>query len=321
MWWNVIVEALTDTLWLFPFLLLLYILIELMEHNTRLGKPFKALSGKCAPLIGSAAGLVPMCGFSVMAAKLYRHRHITLGALFAVLISTSDEGLLVLLLSTAEGFGWAEKGIAIGLLCGVKLLLGILIGYAIDLVCARKHPVAPLPSPSEHHDHEHGHDHDREDEEDHEHGNCECNELSVCEHKKVSTLRLYLLSPLLHALEVAAFVLLANLVFGFLVYGIGEDRLVAFLQADGFYWAQPAVSVLVGLIPNCASSVLLAETYALGGIGFGGLLAGLTVNAGLGYLALFRGKKELGRAFAIVGAMCILGLAAGYAANAIFLLI
>ena len=65
MWWEVITDALLDTLKLFPFLFLLYILIELMEHNTRIGKPNGALNGKFAPLVGAASGLVPMCGFSV----------------------------------------------------------------------------------------------------------------------------------------------------------------------------------------------------------------------------------------------------------------
>ena len=331
MWYDVIVDALIDTLKLLPFFLLLYILIELMEHKTAVGKPSRLLSGHAAPLIGAATGLVPMCGFSVMAAKLYEHRHVTLGALFAVFICTSDEGLLVLLLSNADGFTWANKGITVALLLAVKLVLGVGVGYAIDLISRRKaKALAPLPAPAEHmHDHEHEHEdahdcadahvHEHEDEdEDHEHGECSCGELSVCEHKKSDALRVYLLSPLLHALEVASFVLLFNLAFGFLFWGVGEENVVGFLQGAG-YWFQPLVCPLIGLIPNCASSVVLAETYAWGGIAFGGLLGGLVTNAGLGYIVLFRRKKDVKGALLIIGAMLFLGIVAGYAANAVAL--
>ena len=352
MWWEVILDALYDTLKLLPFLLLLYILIELMEHNTRVGKPLKALSGKAAPLVGTATGLVPMCGFSVMAAKLYEHRHVTLGALLAVFISTSDEAFIVLLLSN---MAWADKGISIAAFVGVKLVLGIAIGYLTDLVCSRKESLAPMPAASGHmhghendlinapecadehihagtigehdhghdyvHDHEHDyvhdHGHDHEHEEDHEHGHCECDELTVCEHKKEGTLRLYLLSPLLHALQVAAFVLLVNLVFGYVFWGVGEENVAHFLMADGVFWVQPLLCALIGLVPNCASSVVLAEAFAVGGISFGSCLAGLIVNAGLAYLVLFRRREHLKRAIYITLFMVALGIAVGYAANAI----
>ena len=341
--WNVILDAFLDTLKLFPFLFLLYILIELMEHNTRVGKPSRLLSGKYAPLIGSATGLVPMCGFSVMAAKLYEHRHVTLGALFAVFISTSDEGILVLLLSPMP---WGEKLLSVAALCGVKFILGVGIGYLIDMFVARKKSLAPLPEPHVHeHEHEHeahmsehahGHEHmhegghmhghggehvhEHEYEDAHEQGECECAELSVCEHKKESTLRLYFVSPLLHALEVAAFVFIVNFLFGALFFSFGEARVTNFLQGNA-YWAQPALCALVGLIPSCASSVILAEVYAVGGIAFGGLLAGLVVNAGLGYLVLFRSRKSAVRALLIIFSMIMIGIAVGYAASAIQLLI
>ena len=340
MWWEVILDALFDTLKLFPFLLLLYILIELMEHNTRVGKPLKALSGRAAPLVGAATGLVPMCGFSVMAAKLYEHRHVTLGALLAVFISTSDEAFIVLLLSN---MGWADKGISIAALAGIKLVLGIAVGYLADLFCSRKKTLAPMPehvheehvhTPDEvhtHDDHEHEeqvhtpdevhtHDeHEHEEHDDHEHGDCACDELSVCEHKREGTLRLYLLSPLLHALQVAAFVLLVNLVFGYLFWGVGEENVTNFLRADGVYWVQPILCVLIGLVPNCASSVVLAEGFAVGGIAFGSCLAGLVVNAGLAYLVLFRRRENIKRALLITAFMVGIGLAAGYAVNAVAL--
>ncbi len=327
--WDVALDALIDTLKLFPFLFLLYILIELMEHNTKVGKPSKALTGRWAPALGAATGILPMCGFSVMAAKLYEHRHVTIGTLIAVFIATSDEGLLVLLLS--DGIAWGPKLYSLLAMIGCKLALGIAMGYLLDAIFKRR--LAPLPEQKHAHihvghDEEHthveeeheGHTHVGDEEhEDHDHGACACDELSACEHKKTSTLRLYLLSPLLHALEVAAFVLAVNLAFGYLFYALGEENVINFLQNAG-YWLQPVICPLIGAIPNCASSVVLAEVYALGGIGFGGFLAGLTVNAGLGYLVLLK-RASWKRGLVIFGCMLLFSVAVGYAASAIALAI
>lgn len=329
MWWDVIKDALLDTLKLFPFLLALYIIIELMEHKTKMGHPSRLLSGKWAPLLGTATGLLPMCGFSVMAAKLWSHRHLTLGALLSVFIATSDEGLLVLLFSDAAP--WDRKLWTLLALVLCKLVLGVAVGYLFDLFANRKETL-PIPAHHDHdhdheHEHEHGHSHEEEDEHAHEEGTCECAELSVCEHKHESDLSLYLVSPLLHALEVAGFVLLVNLLFGFLIFGIGGgntqtgSELVGQFMGGAGYWAQPVLCALVGLIPNCASSVVLAEVYALGGIGFGGLLGGLVANAGLGYLALFKGRENFKKSALIVAFMFLLGVAVGYAAGAIVKLI
>ncbi|MGN1076920.1 MAG: hypothetical protein ACI4ST_00235, partial [Candidatus Gallimonas sp.] len=110
-----------------------------------------------------------------------------------------------------------------------------------------------------------------------------------------------------------------NLAFGYLFFALGEDNVVAFLQAG--YWYQPLVCCLIGLVPNCASSVILAETYAIGGIAFGSCLAGLVTNTGLGCLALLRGKAENKQALYIVLFLVGLGIAVGYAVNGIALCI
>ncbi len=339
--WDVVLDALLDTLKLFPFLLLLYILIELMEHNTRMGRASAALAGRWAPLLGSATGLVPMCGFSVMAAKLYEKKYLTLGTLLAVFIATSDEAFLVLLVSELP---WPDKLVSILAMCGAKLVLGAGVGYAFDLIGKTRSRLLPMPQAehacdegrAEEHDHareeEHvhgaGHDHVRDEghaeehdhvcgDHDHEHG-----EFTVCEHKhgKYGTLSLYLLSPLLHALKVAAFVLLVNLAFGLMFFFIGEENVIGFLQGSG-YWYQPLICSALGFVPNCASSVILAEVYAMGGISFGSCFAGLVVNAGLGYLVLFKNVKAWRRTLAICAFMLALGIAVGYAVNGIALLI
>lgn len=343
MWWEVILDALKDTAILFPFLFLMYILIELLEHNTGAGKPNRALAGKWAPALGGALGTVPMCGFSVMAAKLYNNRHITIGTLLAVFIATSDEALLVLL--TTPALLPLDKVYSILAAVGIKLVLAVSVGYAADLLLKRPVSVQPLPAPcaqgripeegtecghghmhgeesgsecTHGHMHEEGDEHERMHEEEDESG-CTHDHYAACKHKHKGNVHVYLVSPLLHALEVAAFVLLVNLAFGYLYFALGEENVVAFLQAGK--WIQPLVCCLVGLVPNCASSVILAETFAVGGIAFGSCMAGLVTNAGLGVLALFKGRRNVKNATLILVFMYLFGVAAGYAINALALLL
>lgn len=303
---DVLLDAFLDTIIIFPILFVLYVMIEVLEHRTRLGKPNGALTGKFAPIIGGATGLIPLCGFSVMASKLYERRLITIGTLLAVFITTSDEALLVLALSSLN---WTQKILSIVALCGIKFLYGVLIGYLADAVFQKKqvpHAHELITA------HSHGHSHEEKDDA-HEH-----EEFQACEHKHESIGEVYFLHPLWHALQIALIVFLCNFVFGSLYYFIGEENVIAFLDGTG-YWLQPLFSCLIGMIPNCASSVMIAETYAMGGLTFAGCLGGLVTNAGLGVFVLFKNWKEWKRNLSILGVTFGLGVLIGYAGNAITL--
>ena len=320
--WDIVLDSLIDSLKAAPFLLAIYLLIEFLESNGKArDRTVKLLNGRLSPLIAGGVGLIPQCGFSVMAAKLYRHRYITVGTLLSVFIATSDEAFLVLL--TTPVLPPLDKVVSILAMLGVKIAVGVAAGYLADLVANRfKNSVLePIEQLEEHAGHvreeraeEHVHEEheEREGHEEHEH-------FSACEHAHESKVQLYFVSPLLHALQVAAFVLLVNLAFGYLFWGMGKENVVNFLRAGK--WIQPLVCSLVGLVPNCASSVVLAETYAVGGIEFGSCLAGLVTNAGLGVLTLFGGRKNSRNALVIMTVQFFIGVAVGYAVNAIALLI
>ncbi len=124
-----------------------------------------------------------------------------------------------------------------------------------------------------------------------------------------------MVSPLLHALKIAGYVLLVNFAFGYLFYSAGEDNVMAFLQSG--LWIQPLIAALIGLIPNCASSVVLTQTYLVGGITFGSCLAGLCANAGLGVFVLFHNGKKWKRNLTIVLILYLVGVGVGYAVNAV----
>ena len=91
---EVIEDALIDSVKLLPFLFITYLIMEYIEHKTS-DKSKEAIkkSGKFGPIIGSILGIFPQCGFSVSATNLYAARVITLGTLISVYLSTSDEML------------------------------------------------------------------------------------------------------------------------------------------------------------------------------------------------------------------------------------
>jgi len=281
---DVLVDAILDTLKLLPFLFILYILIEILEHRTQIGRPLKALNGRGAPVVGAATGLIPLCGFSVMAAKLYENKYITTGTLIAVFLATNDEALLILL---ASPMPWTAKGVVIALLCAIKFTVGLGVGYLLDWAMKRRRvPIEKLEQP--HHAHGEGA---------REHGG-EQNEFHTCEHKHASNFRFYFLSPLLHALKISLFVFLVNFA------GL---------------WFQPLVASAIGMIPNCASSVVIAETYVMGGIAFGTMAAGLLTNAGLGFVVLFRRARAWRENIFLLFITFGIGVAVGYVINAILL--
>ena len=106
-------------------------------------------------------------------------------------------------------------------------------------------------------------------------------------------------------------ILIVNLIFGVIIAWIGEDKLTDFLSQSSVL--QPILAILIGLIPNCASSVVITELYLLGGLSFGSILAGLSVNAGLGLMILFKQDKNIKEIVFILSMLIIPSLIAGYA--------
>ena len=100
---DVILDTVIDGLKLIPFLFVAFLLIEIIEHKlTGKSKKIISKSGKLGPIVGSALGVVPQCGFSVMATNLYVTRIISLGTLISIYLSTSDEMLPILLSENVE---------------------------------------------------------------------------------------------------------------------------------------------------------------------------------------------------------------------------
>lgn len=125
---DIIIDTLVDALKILPFLFITFLLLELLEHKlSNKTKNVISKSGKVGPIIGSLLGVIPQCGFSVVATNLYITRVISLGTLFSIYLSTSDE-MLPIMLSQNVSF----KTILVVLL--IKVIAGMLFGFIIDLV-------------------------------------------------------------------------------------------------------------------------------------------------------------------------------------------
>ncbi|WP_294163014.1 putative manganese transporter [uncultured Senegalimassilia sp.] len=281
---HVLEHSIEDTLYLIPFLFVTYLAMEWLEHKAG-DKAEEAVrrAGAAGPVVGALVGIVPQCGFSAAAATLWAGRVITLGTLFAVFLSTSDEMLPIFL---------AEQVAPMTILkiMGVKLMIGMVMGFVVDAAVRlarrdreklRIHELCERDRCHCNGDCEAGEQqpelaYDFEHDEEHEH-----------HHEGGSILR----SALKHTVQVTVFIFVITLVLDGALELVGEDALAAFLGSN------PVLSVLgsalVGLIPNCAASVVIAQLYVEGALGAGAMMAGLLVSAGVGLLVLFRTNRGL----------------------------
>lgn len=307
---DILIDATKDTVYLVPFLFVVYLLMEWIEH--RAGDATVELvrkAGAAGPLVGALLGSFPQCGFSAAGATLYAGRVITLGTLFAVLLSTSDELLPVMIAEQAP----VEQMLAI---LGVKVVVGMVMGFAVDLALRIRRrqlqklaPDQPVPvEPLAIHE---------LCAQDHCHcsggcATCESNPEAAYQHDKVlaecacehehehqHTASHILRSAVKHTLQVTVFIWLVSLVLGAVLELAGEDALgqaIASVPA-----LSVLVSALVGLIPNCAASVAIIQLYLDGVLGAGAMLAGLLSAAGVGLLVLCRSNRRPKQNLAIIG--------------------
>ena len=331
-------EALKDSLIILPFLFISYVLIEVIEFfSANKLEHSRLLSGRFSTLFGAGFGLIPQCGFSVVATDLFASHKIKIGTLVAVYIATSDEAVPVMLMHP-------NKALSLVALLAIKFVVAVVVGYAIELIFKKvnqKHllvsftvdegaknkdssaeqevePIeenvkneetAALSAPAETaSEKEHHHEHEEVHDESH-HTGCCGHDINTS--TRGAKAKIFILHPLIHTLKIFAFILIVNLALGGLVELVTEERLAAFLQSSMAF--APLLACLIGLIPNCAGSVVITELFVSGGLSFGATVAGLIVNAGIALVVLFRRNKNLKQNFAILGGLLLVGLVVGYA--------
>lgn len=272
---HVLEHTLIDTIKLLPFLFIAYLVIELIEQKA--GEKTTKLvqkSGKFGPVLGSLLGVVPQCGFSAAASNLYAGRIITMGTLISIFLSTSDE-MLPILISEAVPVK------TIVMILAIKVVIAIVVGMIVDLIFRKK---VEKDSKEEIHkmcDEEH----------------CHCEEHGVIK------------SSIKHTLQIFVYILIISIILNLIIHFVGEDniaKLVLNVPVLG-----PIISSLIGLIPNCASSVILTQVYLGNIISMGSMIAGLLVNSGIGILILFRVNKSQKENFTILGILYLVGVISG----------
>lgn len=285
-------DALIDGVKMLPFLYLAYLLIEWLErnHGERIEKAL-AGGGHWGFVPGALLGCVPQCGFSAVAANFYASRVITPGTLLAVFLATSDEAIPLL---AAEPTLWNK----LGLLLVLKIVFGIAAGLVLDVPLRRILPKGLYGGYEGHADEVDCHE---------EHDDAEGHHQPIWK------------AALRHTLEIFVFIFAFSLVFGLIVEGVGEDVFADVLGRMGFF--QPVVAALVGLIPNCAASVLLTQLYVEGALRFSSLVAGLCTGAGVGLAVLWRANPSWKQNLFITGLTWACGAFLGVAMQVVVALV
>lgn len=295
-----LMSAITESLSAVPILFLAYLLVSWLshDHNHKFYK-FLTKSKKGGVAVAAFLGCLPQCGFSSVMADLYTRRKVSLGAMIAVFIATSDETIPMML-------AYPDKILSLLLLVGIKIVFAIFWGYLLDMIIGittkKKQKNFSVEEEehehhSLHHTHECGHIHTDECHE-------ECDEKDHCCVDNV------FIDAIMHTFEILIYIFIATFVINLIVNNLNAESLSGLLTNN--VYIQILLAALVGLIPNCASSVLLVEVYLGGGLLFPALVAGLTSGAGVGLMVLAtKNKKRVKETILIIILQYIIGVISG----------
>ena len=271
---EILEETVLDSIKLLPFLFVTYLIMEYIEHKTsdKVKETIKK-SGKYGPILGGVVGIFPQCGFSVSATNLYAARVITLGTLISVYLTTSDEMLPILLTEAVPITTILE-------ILGIKLAIGIVAGLVIDFVMRKLKKQEQQENIEELCEHEH----------------CHCEEGIIK-------------SAIKHSINILIFILIITLIINIIITLVGEETIANIISHNIILG--PVIAGIIGLIPNCASSVILTELFIEQVISMPILISGLCVNAGVGLLVLFKTNKNIKENIKIISLLYFIGVISG----------
>lgn len=274
---DVIADTLLDSIKLLPFLFLTYLAMEYLEHRTS-SKTKRLIkdSGKAGPFLGALLGAFPQCGFSAAASNLYAGRVITLGTLIAIYLSTSDE-MIPVFISEQVGVGLILKVLI------AKIVIGMVMGFIIDLLIRsfRKQGETEISIKIG----------------------------GVCEHDHCHCEKSIVRSSLKHTLTIFIYIVVISFILNTAIHFIGEDTLASLILDRPVIG--PLIATLVGLIPNCAASVVLTQLYLGNVMSLGAMMGGLLAGAGVGILVLFKENRNVKENLKILGIMYTIGAVCG----------
>ena len=271
---DILKDTSIDAIKILPFLFITYLIMEYIEHKmSEKSKQTIKKSGKWGPLLGSAVGVIPQCGFSASATNLYAARVISLGTLIAVYLSTSDEMIPIFISESVPVLTLVK-------ILAIKFVIGIIFGFVIDFVLRKKSNFE-----------------EQKIEDLCEHDHCHCEEKGI------------LKSATKHTISILIYIFMITLVINIVVELVGEESISAFVGNHAILG--PAISSLIGLIPNCAASVIITNLYIQNIINGASLIAGLLTGAGVGLIVLFKMNKNIKENIGIVGLLYVIGVFSG----------
>lgn len=270
---DILIDTTIDALKLIPFLFIAFLLIEVLEHKlTVKNKNIITKSKKIGPILGAIVGVIPQCGFSVMGTNLYVTRIISLGTLFSIYLSTSDEMLPILISEKAD------IKIILQIIL-IKILFGMIYGMLIDLVLRKKNTKQ------------------------------EKTNYEICDKDHCHCEKGILLSAIKHTLNIIIFLFITSLIINIIFNYVGQDYLSKILLKNSILG--PFITSLIGLIPNCGASVILTQLYLNNAISLPSLIAGLLTGSGIAIIVLFKENKNIKENIFIVFLLYSLGVISG----------
>lgn len=329
MWENFydsILDATIDCLKVVPILFLAYLLVAYLSHDhNHKFSGFLSKKKKTSVLYASFLGCVPQCGFSSVIADLYSRQKVTLGTLVAVFVATSDEALPIMITTPSHILDLL-------LLIAIKIVLALVWGYSIDFVVSIFEKIRKNKSKNVQYDKtdnlseksnkttnvEHCEEqHESFEEHMHSHHSHECGHIHSdeckedCHHENGCCVDNIFLDAFKHTLEIAIYIFVATFIINLIINYFSLDAIQTILTNN--VYIQILIASLVGLIPNCASSVLLVELYMLGGVlSFPALVAGLSTGAGVGlFILVSKNRKHPLKTLGIIGLQFLIGVVSG----------
>lgn len=270
---EVLLDTSIDCVKMLPFLFAAFLLIEALEHYSGdLTVKILAKVGKAGPIVGAAAGCVPQCGFSVMAANLYAGGIISVGTLISVFIATSDEALIIIM-------GNPGRGKEMMFLLIVKVIVAVIAGYAVDTFLAKKISTEKQNG-------------------------------KLCSRCGCHGTKGHIIRPALnHTVKIFIYLFIFTGFLNWCIEVFGIQQMSEFLLGNTIF--QPFIAALVGFIPNCAGSVILTQLYLNHAISFASVISGLSTGAGVGLIVLFKMNQDKKENLKIMGVLYVTAILAG----------